>query len=162
MVVVLGKADDEDFAEIGVEFCKGLDFVEGDGGSLGFGITVDSGADAREGDGVQLILYGKPEAIAVAGGQQEAFALMSPAPDGSDRVDHVSGRQTVAFGDLSFPGITSVEGAAFGKQFRTGSPMDGAVDTSASEQTVVGGIDNSIHFQAGDVSAQDFETVISR
>src|SRR6185369_11247914 len=46
---------------------------------------------------------------------------------------------------------------AFHHQFRPGSAMDSAIDPAAAQQRGVGGIDDSIDLQLGDVAADNID-----
>ncbi len=62
------------------------------------------------------------------------LAGIAAAPDRTDGMDHMLGRQPVAFGDFGVAGCTAMQRAAFGKQFGTGAAMDGAIDAAATKQ----------------------------
>lgn len=55
-------------------------------------------------------------------------------PDRADGVDHVLGREPIAFGDLGVAGLAAVQGPALGEQLGARGAMDRAIDAAASEQ----------------------------
>jgi hypothetical protein len=66
-------------------------------------------------------------------------------------------RQPITPGDFGVAGFAAVEGAAFVEQFRPGRTMDRAVHAAAAEQRRIGGVDNGINAQGGDIGDDDFE-----
>jgi hypothetical protein len=50
-----------------------------------------------------------------------------------------------------------MERAALGEQFRAGGAMDGAVYAAATEQRVIGRVDDSVNAQRRDVGNNEFE-----
>ncbi len=67
-------------------------------------------------------------------------------------MDHMPRLQTIAAGDLGLAGIAAAERLAFAQQFRPRRAMDGAVHAAAAEQRAVGGIDDGIDLERGDVA----------
>ena len=67
------------------------------------------------------------------------------------------GRQPVSPGDLSVAGRAAVQRAALGKQFRSGRPMDCAIDAAPAEQGRVRGVDDGVNAERGDVGNSDFQ-----
>jgi len=53
--------------------------------------------------------------------------------------------QPVTFCDFGVAGGTTAKAAAFGQKLRTGRAMDGAVDTAAAEQRLIGGVDDGVN-----------------
>ena len=97
------------------------------------------------------------ERRAVAGGEQIFFAAAAAAPDRADGVDDMPGRQPVAARDLGGAGRAAAEGLARRKQFRPGGAMDGTVYTAATQQRRVGGVDDGIDGERGDVGDNNFQ-----
>ncbi|SDJ81905.1 hypothetical protein SAMN05444171_0640 [Bradyrhizobium lablabi] len=85
------------------------------------------------------------------------LASVAAVPDRPDRMNHMFGRQPVALGDLGVAGGAAMQGAAFGKQFGTGSPMDRAIDTAAAEQRRIRGVDDGVNAQTGDIGNNNFQ-----
>lgn len=50
-----------------------------------------------------------------------------------------------------------MQGAAFGKQFGTGSPMDRAIDAAPAEQRRIRGVDDGVNAQTGDIGNNNFQ-----
>src|ERR687898_255961 len=94
---------------------------------------------------------------AIAGSKQFFLVGFAAAPHRPDGVDHMPGFQLVAASDFGLPGLGAAEGSAFGQQFRSGSAMNRAVDATAAQEAAVGGIDDGIDVQGGDVGNNDFQ-----
>lgn len=101
------------------------------------------------------MIIGELQGAGVAGGERGVLAVAAIVPDRADRVDHMARRQPVTAGDLGIAGVATAERAAFGKQFGAGSAMDGAVDTAAAEQGCIGGVDDRVDGERGDVGNDD-------
>jgi hypothetical protein len=69
-------------------------------------------------------------------------------------VDHVAGGQAVAARDAGLPRRAAAEGAALGQQLGAGGVVDRAVDAAAAEQAFVGGVDDGVDGEPGDVGLQ--------
>jgi hypothetical protein len=54
-------------------------------------------------------------------------------------------------------GLQLRQGKAFFEQLRAGGAVDRAVDAAAAEQGFVGGVDDGVHVQFGDVALPDFD-----
>ena len=86
------------------------------------------------------------------------FALTSAVPDRSDRMNDMASRQAIARGQLRIAGLAAMQPAALGKQFRPGGAMDRPIDpTAAAKQRAIGGVDDGIDAQRGDVGDDDFQ-----
>lgn len=91
----------------------------------------------------------------VTGGERGIFAMAAAVPDRADGVDHMARRQTVAAGDLGIAGGAAAERFTFGEQFTTGCTMDRAIDAAAAEQRRIGGVDDRVDGERGDVGDDD-------
>src|SRR4051812_8362472 len=78
-------------------------------------------------------------------------------PDRTDGVDHVPGRQAIAFGDLGIAGLAAVERPALGQQLLTRGTMDRAIDPAAAEQRFIRGVDDGVHREGDDVGLDGAE-----
>jgi hypothetical protein len=78
-------------------------------------------------------------------------------PDRTDCVNDVSGGQFIPFRDLGVTGFTASQPCAFLQQLRSGNAMYGSIDTTATQQGVVGGVDNGIHNQRRYVGLDYFD-----
>ena len=70
-------------------------------------------------------------------------------------MDYKPGGEVEAFRDLRFTGPAPVQHPACFQQAGPRSPVDGPVDTSASEECRVGGVDDGIGFLHGDITGCD-------
>jgi hypothetical protein len=93
----------------------------------------------------------------VTGCKRVIFTLSAAAPDRTDSMDHMPRRQPITPGDFGAAGFAAAERAAFCQQLRSRRAVDGAIDATAAEQRRVGGVDNGIDAQAGDVGDDDFQ-----
>ena len=85
------------------------------------------------------------------------LTLSAAVPDRPDSVDHMAGRQSVALGDLGVTGLTSTEGPAFRQQFGSGRIVDRTVHATAAKQRCIGGVDDGVNAQCGDVGDDNLE-----
>src|SRR5512133_410049 len=83
--------------------------------------------------------------------------MLAVFPDRTDCVDDMPGGQIIAPGELGVAGFAAAQSGAFLQQPRPGGPVNGAVDATATQQGVVGGIDDGIHCQGGDVGLNNFD-----
>src|SRR5205085_1100959 len=91
--------------------------------------------------------------------RQQCFFIRSSAmPDGTDRMNHVFRRQTIAGGNLCLASLTTSERSAVGQQFWPRRAMDCAINAAAAEKRRICGVDDRINRKLRDVSfdrAQD-------
>jgi hypothetical protein len=92
---------------------------------------------------------------AVAGREQLRFAETAAPPHRSDRVDHPARRQPEPRGRLGRAGFATAQLPAVLEQFRSGRPVDRPVDTAASEQRRVGGVDDGVDVLLCDVAPHE-------
>ncbi len=94
---------------------------------------------------------------AIAGSKQFFLVGLAAVPHRPDGMDHMPSPEPIAAGDFRLAGFGAAEASAFGQQLRSGSAMNGAVDATAAQEAAVGGIDDGIHIQGGDVGNNDFQ-----
>lgn len=63
--------------------------------------------------------------------------MVAAVPSRTDGVDHVIAGKLVGFGDLCFTGFAAAECDAFCQKSRTGSAVDGTVNSASAEKTLV-------------------------
>ena len=88
---------------------------------------------------------------AIAGSESQVLAPLAAAPDRTDRMDDVAGRQAVALGDFGVAGGAAAQPTAFGQQFGAGGAMNRAIDATAAEQRGVRRIDDGIDIERRDI-----------
>ena len=93
----------------------------------------------------------------VAGRKRVIFTLAAIVPDRTDSMDHMPRRQPITPGDFGVAGFAAMERAALRQQLRSGRTVDRAVNPTAAKQRGVGGVDNGIDVQAGDVGDDDLQ-----
>ena len=126
-----------------------------DHGGLVGRVAEDAGRDRREGDGGERVLLHDLQRAAVAGGEHFGLAAAPAVPDRADGVDDVERGQAVARGDFRVSRGAVTQRRAFLRQFRPGGAVDGAADPAAGGECVVGGVDDSVDRQRGDVALVD-------
>ena len=133
-------------------FCCRLEYgIHGNCGRLFDGVAVHATADRRKGNTVNIIFISQLHAALVTAFEQVGLFFVAAVPHRPDRVDHVFRRQPVAAGNPGVAGGAAIQCSAFGQQFGTGCAVNGAIDTAAAEQRIVGGIDDRVYLQCGDV-----------
>ena len=147
----LAETDEEDFDD-SAGFDVGADALDGNAGSQIGGVVVDPCADGRKRDGMNAMLPREFQASAIAGGQKVGFAMVSAAPYWPNGVEDPSGREAEARGGFGVSGVAAVQFAAGGEQFWAGCAVNGAVHSAAAQQGGVGGVDDGVNREAGDVS----------
>lgn len=130
---------------------------DGDTGRPFGGKSVNAGGYGREGDALCAMFFRQQQGMAVAIGQQIVLIRMAALPDGTDGMDYPFRRQPVTPGDFRLACIASTKCAAFGQKFGAGCTVNGTVHTTAAEQGAVGGIDDCIDIQRGDIGLQAFQ-----
>src|SRR5258708_6346891 len=120
-------------------------------------VTVDSATDGRKGDGADPMRECHLQAAPIARGQKIRFAPRPAAPYRTHGVDDVPGREPVTARDLRITRRAAAEQTAFGEQLRTGGTMDRTVDTSSAEEGRIGGVDDGVDGERGDVGLTRFE-----
>jgi len=134
---------------------------QGDAGGALKGEAVNAGTDGGEGEGLQAIILGQNQAVAVTAGQQLVLMLLPPLPGWSDGVNDMSGWQPIALGHFCLTGGAALLVAACVQKFRASRAVDGAGDPAAAKQVAIGGIDDCIDSQMGDVILNDFNNLLS-
>ena len=76
-------------------------------------------------------------------------------------MDDVPRGQAVALGDLGVAGLAAVQRAALFQKLRAGRAMDRAIDAAAAQQAFVGGVDDRIDVEPGDVAFDDLEAAMA-
>ena len=124
-------------------------------GCRGFdGVAVDAATDSREGQGFEVVLAGEGEAGTIAACQQLGLIVFATAPDRADSVDHVAGWKSITAGDFGLTGLAAMEQTALGEKLWARCAVDGAVYTSATEEPIVGGVDDGVYRERGDVGLE--------
>src|SRR5689334_995238 len=93
----------------------------------------------------------------IAGCQLLILAAVAAVPDRPDRMDYMLCRQPIAFGDLGAAGLAAAKDAALFEKPRAGAAMNRAVDAAATKQRRVGGVDDGVNAQCGNVGDDNFQ-----
>ena len=143
--VGFGEAADDDFAGVAALEV----FVEdagGDAGGFGLGEAIDAGADAGEGDALEVVFLSQSHGGIVAGGEQLALVVAASIPDGAYGMNDFLARQVVGVGHLALASVAAAQRSALFQQSLACCAVDGAVDASPTQQRTVGCIHNGINF----------------
>ncbi|KAI6773666.1 hypothetical protein HG531_000515 [Fusarium graminearum] len=120
---------------------------------------IDSCADGTECNSLDAILHGQLETLAVAHG--ELLVRMSfTTEDWTDCVDDMLGRKFVSLGDDSITGVDGAESSRLLDQVRSCSAVNGAVDTAAAAEGLVGSVDDGVDTEFGDVSSDQTDASV--
>jgi hypothetical protein len=87
--------------------------------------------------------------------------LTAAVPDRSNGVDDMPGGKPITLRDLGIAGSAAAQRTALGKQFGSGGAMDRAIDTASTEEGRIGGVDDGVNAQDGDVGNDDFEARVA-
>jgi hypothetical protein len=121
--------------------------------------AVGAGRDRWVSNRDKAVFVREREAAAVAGGEEPVLAPLASAPDRTDGVNHVTRRQAEARRDLGISRLAAAKLDTGRAEFRPCSAMDRAVDPATAEQSPVGGVDDGIDLEPGDVALDDLDTV---
>ena len=94
---------------------------------------------------------------AITGGERLILSLLATLPNRSYRMNHVSGRQPISFGDFGIAGIAAAQRAALGKQFGPRRPVDRAIDAAPAKERRIGGVDDGVNAESRDVGDDDLQ-----
>src|SRR4029079_15726080 len=137
--------------------------THGDRSSLIDRGTVDTAADRRKRDRVNLMLAPERERSAITRREQRRLVVRAAPPDRTSRVNHVPRSQIEAGCDTALPGRTSHVRPHFGNgqtrfiESMARGPMNRSVDAATAEHPLVGRVDDGINVELRDVAADDFD-----
>src|SRR5574337_868389 len=134
-------------------------FSQGDQGGFRRRVAIDPATDRREGDARHTVLHGQLEAGAVAGGQLLGFLCVPAVPYRAHGVDDPAGSQVEARSDAGFAGRTAAQACAVRPQAWARGAVYGAIHAAAAQKAGVGGIDDGIDGETGDVSLPEGNAV---
>ena len=116
--------------------------------------SVDPGADRRCRNRGARVLRRQRKGGPVRGLQAAGLAVAPVAPARPDRMDDVARGQPAAARDHRRPGRAALVALLqLAHQLRSRGSMDRAVDTAATGERRVGGVDDRVDLQRGDVGA---------
>ena len=143
--VGFGEAADDDLTGVATLEM----FVEdagGDAGGFGLGETIDTGADAGEGDALEVVFFCQSHGGIVAGGQQLTLVMTASVPDGAYGMNDFLAWQVVGIGHLALACVAAAQRPALFKQSFSCCTVDGTVDASPTQQRPVGCVHDGINF----------------
>jgi hypothetical protein len=133
-------------------------FSQSDSGGALNRKTIGTRADRWERYGSDIILLCQRQGFPVATGQQLVLIVFPVAPDGSDRVDYVLSGQVIASRDFRIAGGAAVESSTLVEKLGTGSSVNRAIDSSASEECGIGRIDDCVDLLVCYVPLSDLDS----
>jgi hypothetical protein len=110
--------------------------------------AVNSGADGWKCHGLNAVLFGQRQTVSVAVGQQIGLVGRASRPYGSDCMDHPFCRQIETFRYLGRACGAAAQDSTLGLQFGSRRPVDGPVDTAATQKRGVGRVNDGIDFES--------------
>jgi len=114
------------------------------------GIAGNARADARKGDASGSLRLRDLQRAGVAGGEQLGLAERA-APDRPHSVDDEARRQQVALGQLGVAGFAAAEKSTLMNKVRSGGAMNGAIHPAAAQERRIGGVDDGVDVERGDI-----------
>src|SRR5262245_66192220 len=121
--------------------------------------TVSGGRDCGIGDRGEAVLGGKREAVAIAAREQPVFAALAATPDGANGVDHMARLEAETGRDLGLARLATAERGASLFKLGAGGAMDRAIDAATAEQAPIGGVDDGVDVERGDIALDDLDAV---
>ena len=100
------------------------------------------------------------EGGAVAGNQPLALSTLTAQPARTDCVNDIFAGQLVALHDFCAPAFAAVERFTFCQQLRSCSAMNAAVHTAATQQRLIGSVDDGVNLHFCDVISDDNEAAL--
>ena len=122
--------------------------LNGDICGLDFRKMVHPGGDGRERNGADVGGFCQLHAVPIAPFQKGV--VVHPV-DGTNGVEHISGREPVALCQLGFAGLAPTQTPALRQQLRASRPVNGAVNPATAQKGLVGGVDDAVYLQFGDI-----------
>ena len=150
-IYLITETDKIHFGDIGIFSCLRQHGVNSDFSSLFKRVAIDATADRGKGNTVKPVFMRQLHAALITAFEQGGLVGVATMPDRSDGVDHVPGGQPVTSGDFGVTGGAAVQCPALGQQLGPGDTVNGAINTATAQQGIVGGVDDGIHLQGGDV-----------
>lgn len=127
-----------------------------------YGEPIDAATDGWEGESPQAVLSSHFETRNIATGEEFALSAISTVPHWADGVNDMGGGETIALGEFCLAGLAAAKQAAFVEKFRSGSAVNRSVNAATAEQGAVGGVDDGIDGQGGDVGFENLDSVCHR
>lgn len=156
------EADEHDAGQGAVGFQESRRLPQGDFRRAVRGKSVGSRRDGRKSDRPQAKLLGGLQGIPVTGRKKSILVPLAARPDGPDGVDHVSGRQTIGSAPTRLARRAAADPPSLFEEPGPRGPVDGPVDASPSEEGRIGGIDDGIRLETGDVPIDKLDPRIQR
>jgi len=125
--------------------------------SLILRIAENAGGDQGECNRFAAVFLRQHERSLIAGDQQFTFTMLSIVPARTDSVDNIFAGQLVALCDFCVPGFAAVERFTCCQQLRSCSTMNTAVHTAATQQRLVGSVDDGINLHFRNVVSHNLE-----
>jgi hypothetical protein len=162
------EEDEADFLDRGWFAQKQFNGGRDDRGGEFARVAVGARGEGREGDRTELVLGGKGERVAIAGGETLGVGFRVAATDRTDGVDDVLGGQVAGGCDYNFTSGQALRKTgcakltAFFENARAAATMDSAVNAASAKQSAVRGVHDGVHGLRGDVANQDVNAIFEK
>lgn len=118
--------------------------------------AVSTSRDGGKGNRGKTVLARETEARTVAGGKQLVLAALAAAPNRTNGVDDVTREKAKARGDLGIPRLAAAELSTSRAKLGTCGTVDRTIHAASAKQRPVGGVDDGVDVEPGDVAFDDF------
>jgi len=118
--------------------------------------AVSTRRDGGKGNRGKTVLACETEARTVAGGKQLVLAALAAAPNRTNGVDDVTREKAKARGDLGIPRLAAAELGTSRAKLGTCGTVDRTIHAASAKQRPVGGVDDGVDVEPGDVAFDDF------
>src|SRR5437762_528154 len=157
-VNVVAECDEDHTIErVRMRVDERLHFAHRDLRSVVNWIAVDAATDRWKRDRANVVVDRELQARSIARREQLRLAAITAAPHRTDRMNHPLRRQPITARHPRLAGRTSADRSAFGEQVRTSRAVNRAVDSAAAEERGVGGVDDGVEGELGDVAAMKLD-----
>ena len=119
--------------------------------------AVSAGRDGWIGDRDKAVLRSEVENVPITSGEQPVLAALATAPNRSDSVDHVPGLEAESRRDLGLARLASAKRGASLLQIVARGAMDRTVNAASAKQALIGGVDDGVNVERGDVAFDDLD-----
>src|SRR4030095_3849757 len=120
---------------------------------------VGTRADRWKCYGPEPFLLCPGQGFPVATRQQFILIVFPVPPDRSDRMDNIPGAQVIASGDFRISCRAAVESSTLFEQVGPRASVNRAIDSSASQERGISGIDDCVDLLTGYVPLSDLDSV---
>lgn len=133
-------------------------------GSILIWVAVDTRADTAERNALALVLFGPLKALVIAANKLRTvadFLILGRKIDRANSMNYMLASQpSIRLRDLCLASLSTIQLFALCFQLRTGRFVNRSIDTTASQETLVGCVDDGVHWKLADVALVDADLVV--